>query len=196
MHRWIGKVAVVTGASSGIGSAIVVELIKSGMIVVGLARRHELIEALQDQLPSGGFGKLHAVQCDLTNDADIHRAFAWIYETIGCIHVLVNNAGIARLTNITDEDNTDVLKSVLQTNLWASVLCTKEAVEIMKKKLVTGAHIININSCSGHHVFETGSDRPYLNLYPVTKFGITALTEVLRKEFRVDDLGYKVTVRI
>lgn len=196
MDRWKGKVAVVTGASSGIGAATVVELVKAGMIVVGLARRKELIEKLQEQLPNGGLGNLHAVQCDLTNDGDILRAFGWIYTNVGVIHVLVNNAGIARLTNITDEGNEDILKSVLQTNLWATVLCTKQAVELMKRQLVTGAHIININSCSGHEVFETGSDRPYLNLYPISKFGITALTHVLSQEFRCDDLGYKVTVRI
>lgn len=196
MHRWRGKVAVVTGASSGIGSAIAVELVKAGMIVVGLARRVELIEKLQEQLPSGGIGKLHAIHCDLTDDADIRQAFSDIYAKIGVVHVLVNNAGIAPVTNVTDEGNDDVLKNVIQTNLWATVLCTKQAVEIMKLQNVIGGHIININSCSGHEVFETGFDRPCLNLYPATKHGITALTEVLSKEFRSDDLGYKVTVRI
>lgn len=195
MQRWRGKVVVVTGASSGIGAAISLELLKSGMIVVGLARRVERIEALQNQIPCTGYGKLHAIQCDVTNDADVRQAFRWIFDQLGVVHVLVNNAGISRLTNITDEGNEDELKSVMQTNLWGTVFCTKQAVEIMKQQQVTGAHIININSSTGHRVHETGGDRAYFNLYPSTKFGVTALTAVLDQEFSADGLGYKITVR-
>lgn len=196
MHRWVGKVAVVTGASAGIGAAIAVDLVKAGMIVVGLARRKEAVEKLRDQIPSDAAkAKLLAFQCDVTDDASVVAAFEWIGAEFGAIHVLVNCAGVVKLGAITDDDNEEALKSVLQTNLWGLVLCTKKAVELMKREKVTGAHIININSVTGHKVIYTSPTlRPRINLYPVSKFGVTALTEVLRQEFNFDDLKYKVTV--
>lgn len=194
MDRWVGKIAVVTGASSGIGAAIAVDLVKAGMIVVGLARRKDRIEELRERIPEKALGKLYAVQCDISCDLEVSRTFAWIFAEIGVVEVLVNNAGFYEPVTITDEGNEEYLKNVLQTNLWGTIYCTKKAVEVMRRQQVIGGHIININSTSGHVVPQALCSKPVQNLYPVAKFGMTALTEVLRQEFRFDEKSYKVTV--
>lgn len=194
MERWEGKVAVVTGASAGIGAEIVKDLVKAGMIVVGLARRKERVEALKKDIPSDAKGKLYAVKCDVSKDDDIVKAFGWIVFELGGIDVLVNNAGIVRTCSAMDEGNEDLLREVLQTNLWGLIMCTKKAVEIMKRKKVIGGHIININSIAGHSVPILSTGKPYFNVYPSSKYGVTAFTEVLRQEFNFDNAKFKVTV--
>ena len=80
---------------AGIGATIAVDLVKAGVIVVGLARRPEKVDALQDQL-KGAQGKLHSYRCDVSKVESIQNAFAWIERTFGNVHMLVNNAGIFR----------------------------------------------------------------------------------------------------
>lgn len=95
MERWEGKVAVVTGATSGIGAAICTELCRAGMIVCGLARRKDKVEQLRASL-FGSKGQLNAVECDITNEQSVKQAYSWIEKTLGGIDLLVNNAGVVR----------------------------------------------------------------------------------------------------
>jgi NADP+-dependent farnesol dehydrogenase len=95
MEKWRGKVAVVTGASAGIGAAIVRDLAKNGVTVVGLARRVEKIEEIARDFPVE-YGKVHAYHCDVSNLQTIRDAFKWIEEKFGVVNILVNNAGIGR----------------------------------------------------------------------------------------------------
>lgn len=95
MERWEGKVAVVTGCTSGIGWAICAELCRSGMIVCGLARRKDKVEQLRASL-FGAKGQVNAVECDITNEQSVKTAFTWIEKTLGGIDLLVNNAGVVR----------------------------------------------------------------------------------------------------
>lgn len=196
MERWFGKIAVVTGASSGIGSAISIDLVKSGMIVIGLARRIERFDELQKLIPSNAKGKLYSFKCDISNDNDVVNAFEWIENKFGAVHVLVNNAGVTVLTSITaDEGNEEKLKNVIQTNLWGLVSATKKFIAIVNKKKIIGAHVIIINSILGHNVHVMAPGRkPILNVYPATKFAVTAITEILRQEFNYQQLKTKVTV--
>lgn len=95
MDRWEGKVAVVTGATSGIGAAVCTELCRNGMIVCGLSRRKDKVELLRVSL-FGSKGQLNAVECDITSDQSVKQAFTWIEKTLGGIDLLVNNAGVVR----------------------------------------------------------------------------------------------------
>lgn len=95
MERWVGKVALVTGASAGVGAAIAEELAKKGLKVIGLARRIEKVEELKEKLGRIK-GELVPWKGDITKQEEIARTFQWIKHKFGTIHVLVNNAGIAR----------------------------------------------------------------------------------------------------
>jgi len=187
MDRWVGKVAVVTGSSAGIGAKVVVDLANAGMIVVGLARRKERVEALKSQTK----GIIHAIQCDVTSEADIVNAFKWITDNLGGVDVLVNNAGIMRIINLIEPGNTAKIKEVLDTNVMGVVLCTREAFQSMKNRNVDG-HIIIINSVAGHQVPNIPG-MPSFNIYSPSKYAVTAMTEVLRMEFQKEGTKTKIT---
>lgn len=193
MERWIEKTAVVTGASSGIGAAIVLDLVKAGVNVVGLARRKERIDALRDKIPATASGKLYAIKCDLTQETDIKNSFNWIEANLGGIDILINNAGIIKTMNLLDPQNTDNLRETIDTNVLGVVLCSREAFQSMKKRNVNG-HIIHINSCAGHKIPYFVGLYPSFNIYPSTKFAVTAMTEVMRQELQSFDTKIKVTV--
>lgn len=194
MDRWTKKIAVVSGASAGIGAAIVLDLVKANMIVIGLARRVERVEALKSKIPSTCAGELHSFKCDLQQEDDVKAAFKWIEEKFGGVDVLVNNAGIATQTNLVDLDNTAKIKSVIDTNVLGVVYCTREAFQSMKKRNFDG-HIITINSVAGHHVpYTVNTSFPSFNIYPATKFAVTAMTEAYRQEFQREKTKIKITV--
>lgn len=95
MEKWIGKVAVVTGASSGIGASIFADLARHHLAVVGIARNvtkiDEVIMALSTENRN-----LHSYICDITDSEAVRRAFLWLEERFGVIHILINNAGIGK----------------------------------------------------------------------------------------------------
>lgn len=195
MNRWVGKVAVVTGASSGIGAAIAKDLTKSGMITVGLARKADQIDRMKLELPETCQNNLIGHKCDVRSEDEIKSAFNWIEKNYGGVDVLVNNAGIYRLTMILNENNSNDINDLVKTNFLSSVFCIREAFRSMKTRTDPG-HIININSIAGHYVgkFLT-SPGGSLNLYPSTKFALTALNEVVRQELLMKKTKIKITVR-
>lgn len=193
MERWIGKTAIVTGASSGIGAAISIDLLNAGVNVVGLARRQERVEALKDSIASTATGILHAIKCDLTNEDDIRQAFAWVNENLNGVDILVNNAGIIKTMNLLDADNTAQLRETIDTNILAVALCSREAVQSMRQRNVAG-HIVHINSCAGHKIPYFVGLYPSFNIYPSTKYAVTAMTEVMRQELQTFNSKIKVTV--
>lgn len=195
MDRWIGKTAVVTGASSGIGAAIVIDLVKAGVNVVGLARRKERIDKLREKIPASAQGKLYAIKCDLTQEADIKSAFNWTEANLGGIDILVNNAGIIKTMNLLDAENTSNLRETIDTNVLGVVLCSREAFLSMQRRGVNG-HIIHINSCAGHKIPYFVGLYPSFNIYPSTKYAVTAMTEVMRQELQSFGTKVKVTVSI
>ncbi|KAJ8929472.1 hypothetical protein NQ314_017852 [Rhamnusium bicolor] len=186
MDRWVGKVAIVTGASSGIGAAISEQLVKEGLQVVGLARRQERIEEQSKKL-AGGKGKLHAIKADISKEDDVLKAFRWVKENLGPIHILINNAGIVQFTSLSDGD-TELWKKVLDLNVIGLCIATREAVRDMKKNNING-HIVHINSIAGHKV----PNIPSFNIYPASKFAVTALAETLRLELNNAKSKIKIT---
>ncbi|XP_018321421.1 farnesol dehydrogenase [Agrilus planipennis] len=188
MERWVGKVAIVTGASSGIGAAIAEALVKEGLIVAGFARRKERIEELAKKLQQANAkGKLHAVKVDMTKENEIIDGFNWVKKNLGPIHVLVNNAGVARNNTLINGD-TQKWKDVFDTNVIGLSIATREAVKDMRANKVDG-HIIHINSIGGHKVLNFSG----ANVYPASKYAVTALSETLRHEFIQNKLKIKIT---
>ncbi|KAF2894952.1 hypothetical protein ILUMI_11220 [Ignelater luminosus] len=185
MERWAGKTAVVTGASAGIGAAIAQQLVETGLKVVGLARRKDRIEELAKKL-EGKKGKLYACQVDMTKEEDILKAFQWIKDNLGSVNILINNAGILRTASLID-GNTELWKETFDTNVLGLSIATREAVRNMRANNIDG-HIIHINSGSGHRVPRLS----HVNVYPASKYAVTALTETLRQE--LNSIGSKIKI--
>lgn len=185
LDQWIGKVAVVTGASAGIGAEISKKLADAGIIVVGLARRSEKIQEHAETLTNQK-ARLYAVKCDTTSEKEVKRAFEEI-EKIGPVHILINNAGTSKQTTLYNGEVED-WRQVLETNIMGTCIVSKEAIRIMSEQKIAG-QIININSILGHFVY----DIPELNVYPATKHALTALTETLRLELIGINSNIKVT---
>jgi len=175
MMRWKNRVALVTGASAGIGSAVCTTLAQHGMTVIGCARRVDMIEALSNSLMEKGTpGRLLPYKCDLAVDKEIDDMFAWIIKNHGGVDVCVNNAGFAYKDTLL-EITGDQMREMLNINVVALVLCASKSAKSMIERGVDG-QIFNINSMSGHRLTSQ------LNFYSATKFAVTALNEGLRRE--------------
>ncbi|KAF5288868.1 hypothetical protein FQA39_LY03747 [Lamprigera yunnana] len=175
MDRWINKVAIVTGASSGIGYGVAEKLVSEGIIVVGFARRKEMLEEAAKR-----FNKdkklFHFYVVDLMKEEDILNGFKWVADNVGPVHILINAGGVMRLSRLMNGDTT-LWREVMETNVISLCVATREAIKEMQKNNIDG-HIIHINSVGGHTVLEDS------NIYSPSKFAVTALTEALRKELR------------
>ncbi|XP_069683510.1 farnesol dehydrogenase-like [Periplaneta americana] len=185
MDRWSGRVAVVTGASSGIGAAIAQELVKKGLKVVGLARRVERVQELEESLKSA-LGKLYPRKCDVTKEEEVKEAFKWVKDNLGGTDILVNNAGVASVNTLADGP-VEIWRKLFDLNVLALSICTKEALQSMKEKGVDDGHIIHINGIAGHKVLEG------LAFYSSSKHAVTALTEGLRRELVNEKSKIRVT---
>ncbi|KAL5281167.1 DHRS11.2 family protein [Megaselia abdita] len=190
MERWRNKIAVVTGASSGIGSACVVDLVKAGMKVVALARREDRLKALRNSLPTNLQGNVYLMKCDVTNETEVVKVFQWVDSNLGGTDVLINNAGILRQIPLMAKGNTADIKAVVDTNIMGVVYCVREAYQQMKAHKVAG-HVVIVNSIAGHSVAVIPCTS--LNIYHGTKYAVTAMTETYRQEFSNDGTNVKVT---
>ncbi|KAH8374960.1 hypothetical protein KR200_010031, partial [Drosophila serrata] len=189
MDRWRNRVAVVTGASSGIGAACCRDLVAKGMVVVGLARREERLKELKSSLPADQAANFHGRRCDVSDEQQVKEAFAWVDQDLGGADVLVNNAGIIRPIRVMDEDNSEALKAILDTNVLGVTWCTRQMFRSLLRRKVNDGHVVIINSIVGHKVPMMEG----LNMYAPSKHAITALTEVLRQEFIKSGTQTKIT---
>lgn len=196
MERWQNCVAVVTGASSGIGAAIVKDLVKAGVVVAALARRKERIEQIRSALPINQQTLLHPVKCDVSDLSSVNSAFDWIESKLGPVEILINNAGTYQPGQLLTM-NLDVLQQTVQTNVMGIVYCTRRAFQSMQKSNINHGHVILINSIVGYHIFNPPPGiMSNFNIYPPSKHAVTGLTEILRQEFRDLKTKIKITVMI
>jgi len=189
MDRWKGKIAVVTGASAGIGLEITKTLLREGMIVVGIARRRD--KMLEELSNCKGFENFFARKCDITILNEVTEVFDYIKSTFKTVHVLVNNAGLAKIKKF-DDAEIDELQEVINVNLMGVVYCTKYAIRLMKDN-DHDAQIININSIAGQKIISPDwfrNDDIHFNLYSSSKYAVRALSETLNIELR----GSKIRV--
>ncbi|XP_062125736.1 farnesol dehydrogenase-like [Drosophila sulfurigaster albostrigata] len=190
MDRWLNRVAVVTGSSSGIGAAVCKDLVAKGMIVVGLARRENRLEELKSELPVDQAARFHFRKCDVSDEQQVIDTFAWVDQTLGGADVLVNNAGKLAYVTILQEGNSEGLRSTLDTNVLGVTWCTRQAFQSMERRKINDGHIVIVNSIAGHAVPNIGVS---LNMYAPSKYAITALTEVLRQELQAKGTAIKIT---
>lgn len=171
-----------TGASAGIGSVVCQDLCKHGVIVIGLARRLTRLQALKKEiLAETADAQFYPARCDLSVENEIKVIFDYAIQMFGGVDILVNNAGIVRHTSFFDKDNLTDLKSIVDTNLIGLVSCTKKAYESMSERDALG-YIINISSIAGRSVPNFPGVKPTMNVYPCSKYALTALITVLRHE--------------
>jgi 17beta-estradiol 17-dehydrogenase / 3beta-hydroxysteroid 3-dehydrogenase len=185
-HDWIGKVALVTGASSGIGHAIAQMLATAGLHVMLCARRRERLETLAESLRARAPASRILVQeCDVRDEAGIRRAVDAARRELGGIDVLVNSAGLGRRAPLVT-GTTEDWKEMLEVNVLGLCVFTREAVADMRSRGDQG-HVFHISSMSGHRVPGRGG------MYSATKFAVRALTEALRQELRAAGSRIRVT---
>lgn len=172
MENISGKVVVVTGASSGIGKAISVALAKEGACVVLGARRAGHLESIVDEITAAG-GKAVFATSDVQKKTDLDQLVSKALETYGQLDVIVNNAGIARLSRI-DELDVDGWEEMVDINLKGVLYGMAAAIPVFKKQ--KSGHIINIISTSGLKIV------PMQGVYAGTKNAVRTIAEAFRQE--------------
>ena len=177
-----GKVAIITGAGSGIGKRTALALLQEGCSVTLAGRRVEPLETTAMEAEQTGSQTL-VVPTDVTNPTSVQNLFSKTKETFGRLDVLFNNAGIGA-PGIPLEDLTyDQWKSVVDTNLTGPFLCTQQAFKIMKAQDPQGGRIINNGSISAH------VPRPNSSPYTSTKHAMTGLTKSTSLDGRKYDIA-------
>jgi len=163
------RVAIVTGAGSGIGKASALALLRVGYCVVLAGRRTEAL--LQVAAESGAGERVLPLSTDVSSPVSVRALFAATKERFGRLDVLFNNAGISAPAIPLEELSFEQWKSVVDVNLTGPFLCTQEALRMMKDQNPMGGRIINNGSISAH------SPRPNSAPYTATKHAITGLTK-------------------
>jgi NADP-dependent 3-hydroxy acid dehydrogenase YdfG len=174
-----GRVAAVTGASSGIGAATATALSRAGATVALAARRRDRLDALAEQLD--GEASIHEV--DVSDEQQARSFIEQAHSEHGALNVLVNNAGVMLLGPVLSADPGD-WRRMLDVNLWGLLVCTHAALPLIAQS--GGGDIVNVSSVAGRRA-DAGAA-----VYNMTKFGVHAFSEALRQEAL--HAGVRVTV--
>jgi NADP-dependent 3-hydroxy acid dehydrogenase YdfG len=177
-----GKVAAVTGASSGIGEATAKALAQAGAAVALGARRVDRLEAIVSGIDESG-GHALAVELDVTDEGSANAFVAEAQSQLGGLDILVNNAGVMLLGPVEGTD-TSQWRTMVNVNVLGLLYCTHAALPVMRE--AGGGHIVNISSVAGRSA-NAGSA-----VYNLTKFGVGAFSEALRQE--VSPAGIRTTI--
>ncbi len=179
MQDLTGKVAVITGASSGIGEATARLLVAEGVRVVLVARRRERIDALVAELGDAAI----ALTADVGDADAVASVFAEVEQRFGGLDLLFNNAGLGVNARFEDSDPAD-WKQMIDVNLYGVLYCTQAAIPLMRGR--SGAMISSVSSVGGRYGTESWS------VYSATKFAVVGFHDALRKELGGE--GIRVSV--
>ena len=177
-----GKVAIVTGAGTGIGKRTALALLQEGYSVALAGRRVEPLETTAREAGSSGSRAL-IVPTDVSHPASVRALFAKTKETFGRLDVLFNNAGTSAPPVPLEDLTYEQWKSVVDINLTGAFLCIQEAFKIMKSQKPMGGRIINNGSISAH------TPRPNSAPYTATKHAMTGLTKSTALDGRKYDIA-------
>jgi NADP-dependent 3-hydroxy acid dehydrogenase YdfG len=177
-----GKVAAITGASSGIGEATALALAGAGAAVAIGARREDRLSSLESRIGDSG-GRALALPVDVTDEESSRSFVSEAHSQLGGLDILVNNAGVMLLGPVEGAD-TSQWRTMVEVNLLGLLYCTHAALPLMRS--AGGGHIVNISSVAGRSA-NAGSA-----VYNLTKFGVGAFSEALRQE--VSPAGIRTTV--
>ena len=175
------KVALITGAGSGIGKEAATALYQAGYIVVLAGRTVHKLEAVFNEL--GGDGKrLLCIPTDVSEPQSVKHLFSQIEETFGRLDLLFNNAGVSLPATPIEEVNYEDWQKIISINVTGVFLCTQEAVRLMKNQAPQGGRIINNGSISAH------TPRVHSAPYTASKHAVTGLT----KSTALDGRAYNI----
>src|SRR2546426_3053859 len=176
------KVAIVTGAGTGIGKHVAVALLQAGYSVVLAGRRKEVLEAAAREADAAG-SQILVVPTDVSEPSSVRALFARTNDTFGRLDLLFNNAGISAPPVALEELTPQQWRAVVEVNLTGVFFCTQEAFKLMKSQRPRGGRIINNGSISAH------TPRPNSAPYTATKHAITGLTKSTALDGRPYDIA-------
>ncbi|MEX0955084.1 MAG: SDR family oxidoreductase [Rhizobiaceae bacterium] len=176
-----GKIAVVTGAGTGVGKAAADGLVADGWTVVYCGRRLSLLE--EAAAAAQGSGVAVPIACDVADEAQVDALFARVEREFGRVDLLFNNAGMGAKGTTIDEMPVALWRQVVDVNLTGSFLCARAAFALMRRQSPQGGRIINNGSISAH------APRPGSVAYTATKHAITGLTKTLALDGRPFDIA-------
>jgi NAD(P)-dependent dehydrogenase (short-subunit alcohol dehydrogenase family) len=175
------RVALVTGAGSGIGKSAALALLKDGYHVALVGRRKEMLEKTAAE--SGARDRTLVLPADITKPDQVKQVFSKTHSTWGRLDVLFNNAGMGAPAVPMEELPLEKFKEVVDLNLTAMFNCIQEAIRIMKAQEPKGGRIINNGSISAH------APRPMSVAYTATKHAVTGLTKCVSLDGRKHDIA-------
>jgi NAD(P)-dependent dehydrogenase (short-subunit alcohol dehydrogenase family) len=175
-----GKIAVVTGAGTGVGKAVSLALAKEGYTVALAGRRKEPLEATAAEAKGA---RTLVAPTDVADPASVKALFRQVKETFGRLDLLFNNAGTGAPAVPLEDLSFEQWKTVVDANLTGSFLCAQEAIRIMKDQEPRGGRIINNGSISAH------APRPNSAPYTATKHAVTGLTKSIALDARKYDIA-------
>ena len=176
------KIALVTGAGTGVGRAVAIALAKAGYNLVLAGRRKEMLDKVAGEINALGAQAL-AVPTDVSKRESIVSLFATVKSTFSRLDVLFNNAGSNAPAIPLDEIKPEQWQAVVNANLSGAFYCTQEAFRLMKAQDPKGGRIINNGSISAH------VPRPFSAPYTATKHGITGLTRATSLDGRIHNIA-------
>ena len=175
------RVALVTGAGSGIGKSAALALLRDGYHVGLVGRRKDMLE--KTAADSAAADRALVLAADITQEADVERVFSEVKRQFGRLDVLFNNAGMGAPAMPMEDLPIETFREVVNLNLVAMFMCSQHAIRIMKAQEPKGGRIINNGSLSAH------VPRPMSVAYTATKHAVTGLTKSISLDGRQNDIA-------